>query len=755
MGHMKKKKQSPNKRKKTPPATASFVRSKNWVDDLSFQPIKESSVRVQAHQSLSNNTQLTVISWNVLAEAYCSRRSQCNLPPQYAKKVFDRPHRRQQILGVLRAFIVNQAVDVLCLQEVDLDEIGVFMQAQGFVGIETPRTTGGGAGGRSDACSIWIRKETWTLQEHELIRLDDLATLSSGIVNGDNDNTADISNDSNGSAVSSSNLQGLQASFLRRNAALLVRIKHVETGQTLVVANAHLYWHPGYEYVKLCQAHYILKRCSAFHTTNEPVVFCGDLNSRPNSFAHAYLSRGVVNAKHVAPWYRQWDQDANDSWEPGENDGDEDVSANGKEEPLADELGKLQLTDKNDTDQAATPRVRYLLDFTLNKLCRWLRILGVDTALETDDEEKARTGKSQMLLFDRCKEEQRSLVTTSTRLLQRRDCPPGAYCISPANLPNLEVALVHLLLTHGVVLEPKNFLSRCVVCNGMICSLQEPTEKRRILQEHKAPPGLSEEMDVFECDGCQQGYWWCDRPTSSASRVKIQATRIFELCLKAGVPIAGETPHMFEFVDVDKHRQDGWDYDMKGSELLKQKLDVIGWLKDERLACPFELESAYAHKDDKGNVHGETLPFTNVTDSFVNTLDYIFFDKQRIVPTELLDIPTSFPQLNGGNKVRNAHLLPSNIWPSDHLAIGTRLTLVAQDTEKQDVKQTQESPALQFCVPTGNGMSPPPPPPVPTLPTNEHRPKCDCGCVPQIKSLFEMAELRKQARRKKAMEESK
>jgi mRNA deadenylase 3'-5' endonuclease subunit Ccr4 len=92
------------------------------------------------------------------------------------------------------------------------------------------------------------------------------------------------------------------------------------------------------------------------------------------------------------------------------------------------------------------------------------------------------------------------------------------------------------------------------------------------------------------------------------------------------------------------------------------------------------LESAYTRKDDKGAAAGETLPFTNVTYSFVNTLDYIFFDKHRLEPTELLDIPTSFPQLNEEG-YDGGHLLPSDVWPSDHLAIGARLSFSAPERE--------------------------------------------------------------------------
>jgi mRNA deadenylase 3'-5' endonuclease subunit Ccr4/uncharacterized protein with PIN domain len=823
---MKQLKKKKVKRKTPKGSKANDTPPKRWVEELSFQP-------VDAPHALNNITytpnskSLTVISWNVLAEAYCSRRSHPHLPKSYQSKVFDRKQRKERILEILTNMVHNDnnhddnndnkdnQVDIFCLQEVDLDEIGQTFRELGYEGIETERTVaGGGAGGRSDACVIYWNADRWTLVEHELVRLDDLATLSSTSTtesstaetastssdgkngNGNDCSEGDDDNGSNSDGRSSNykssksynngngnnNLQGLQQTFLRRNVALICRLRDNVSGTTLVVANAHLYWNPACEHVKLCQAHYILQRAQAFLNNNgngntttsknsEPLIFCGDLNSRPNSITHSYLTRGSINAKHTAPWYRHSDEEYeyNDKNTPttkkvvvdDDTTDDNDEKKEQAEVLVVDQLiSNLQITASTTTITATEtqqkqqppnpdiPRVRYMLDATLNKLCRWLRILGQDVALETEEEERLRTKENDMVVFQRCLDERRTLVTTSTRLMQRRDCPPGTYCISPVYLPTLEVAMIHMLLNHGVVLEPNTFLTRCVVCNGMICEVHEPTEKRRILQDYQAPSDLSEVLEVYECDGCKQGYWWCDRPTSSASRVKTQATRLFELCLRAGVPIKGDVPHLFTFVDIQAERERGWDYTEKGSELLKQQLDVVDWLRDEHLSCPFGLESAYAFKDDNGCVVGETLPFTNVTYSFVNTLDYIFFDKEHLTANEILDIPTSFPQLNEKG-IGNGHLLPSDVWPSDHLAIGARLSFAELDRDGADGEK-EELPALQFCMPLGAAPPPSQPASASTSTSSEHKPRCDCGCVPPIKSMFEMAELRKQARLKKA-----
>jgi len=361
-------------------------------------------------------------------------------------------------------------------------------------------------------------------------------------------------------------------------------------------------------------------------------------------------------------------------------------------------------------------------------------------------------------------------VTTSYKLLLRKDCPSGTYLVNPKSLTNLEAAFVHLLLHHGVTLEPANFLTRCVVCNGSIKDVESIEDKRRVFAANNAPDLTDELAEVYECHGCGQGYWWCDRPSSSATRVKSQATRLFELCLRGGVPIKGPL-HMFDYVDVEKERERGLEED----DIELEHLDVTDWLKDEQLSCPIPLESSYALRDDNGAIVGERLPFTNVTYYFVGALDYVMFDTGHFRATERFYVPTSFKELNGRD-IPNGHLLPSVDWPSDHLAIGVQLELLSEGSEQTSDEPLAslvgnaaskvengghvdaESPPLVanteslYCgTISSNGSNVPAP--TPLLPT-AHPPRCACGCVPNIKSTFEMAELRKQARLKAAAAKS-
>jgi hypothetical protein len=339
------------------------------------------------------------------------------------------------------------------------------------------------------------------------------------------------------------------------------------------------------------------------------------------------------------------------------------------------------------------------------------------------------------------------------------------------SLRNLEIALVHLLLSHGVKLTPKNFLTRCVVCNGSIEQVHDEKRIQEIFSIYSAPKELNDEiLQVYQCAGCSQGYWWCDHPGSSASRVKNQATKLLEVCMRGGVPVDQDMA-MFDNVDAENVKAES----PAGAEetmLLRQRLDVLGWLQDEALTNPFgPLKSAYSREDGE-----ESLAFTNVTADFLGNLDYIFFSKDRLAVKDKLYVPTTLKELNREN-VRNGHLLPSNVWPSDHLAVGARLsfadsaafstavvTTVPMPTpQKEDVDLAPESASTGndlplvsteaasreevplFCAPVDSQSAPPPPPP-PQPTSIMHGQRCGCGCVPNILSLFEMAELRKKAR---------
>jgi uncharacterized protein with PIN domain/mRNA deadenylase 3'-5' endonuclease subunit Ccr4 len=603
--------------------SSSHELNNSWTDLLQFEDVCPLE---------ADNLILRIVSWNVLAQAYLSRRSHRNLPPTHEQVIFN-PKRRISLMEKTLEKLIALELDVLCLQEVDMPVIGTTLTKNSFEGVSTPTTNGGGAGGRVDSCSIYWNKCVWTLINHELIFFDDLSFLGSNATKFE------------------SNLQGLKQSLLRRNTSVMVRLKHNLTGIQIVICNAHLYWNPHFDYVKVCQAHYAMQRTEKF-AQGDPVIFCGDLNSQPNGPVHEYLTKGSVSAKATAPWYNLHHSDNEQTATPNVAD----------TEPHELKIDQLRIKD-------SSPQIKYLLDFTLNRFARWLRILGVDAALETDSEEIQRTKHFKFEIFERCRKECRTLITTSSKLLLRKDCPPGTYLIQAKTLSHLEVSLVHLLKSHGVALKPQNFLSRCVVCNGNIDEVLDKEEKKRIFNSYQAPE-VADDLECFECDGCGQGYWWCDRPSSSASRVKGQAIRLFEICLRGGVEIEGPLC-MFDEVDVEGERVKNFAVDLE-----MESLQVLDWLKQENLQCPIFLESAYALRDKHGTIVGESKPFTNVTFDFVGFLDYVMFEVSRFQCISRLFLPSSFSELRVKKEIINGHLLPSSHWPSDHLAVGAVLEIV-------------------------------------------------------------------------------
>jgi hypothetical protein len=135
-----------------------------------------------------------------------------------------------------------------------------------------------------------------------------------------------------------------------------------------------------------------------------PVIFCGDFNSQPNGYVHRYLTQGKVNAKTAAPWYAL---SLENSAQHHHQQQQQQEQRKATDEPRIDEAINLEIHKHsltNDGDMfggsecpdRTHPEVRYILDYTLNRLCRWLRILGLNAALETEEEEIERTKYGRM-----------------------------------------------------------------------------------------------------------------------------------------------------------------------------------------------------------------------------------------------------------------------------------------------------------------------------------------------------------------------
>lgn len=709
--------------------------STSWVKDLHIE-------KVSSSPSKNDDLHISVASFNILAEAYLTPRSHKNLPAEYQEVVFDPRRRRRLLCDTLKH--LAEKFEVICLQELDTalwdDVVSCFADlGYDFVhayrsgkthatstkngSINANTTARDNKSGnrkkreesRPDGCAIFYCVKKWECTSFQAVQFNDL-TQDNGKLNGNND-TSHISSSSHA-------LCGIIDSYIRHNTALIVALQSVvKPDVSVIVTNMHLYWNPAYEYVKLSQAHYMMKRVKAFadarfglDSAHVPVIICGDTNSKPNSIVHQYLTKGVVDARQVAPWHYHYSEDDEggayefvDSTEKvNENDCQDAVDKKDKRgeslvldshsqqnqcsvQQTSDMLERTHLDSDAEyhtsdpqlpggaeiDSKKDTPEVRYMLDSTLNKFTRWLRILGLDAELETREEESMRTSKNanKMTIFERAKEETRSIITTSYRLIVRKDCPPGAYLVNQRGMRNFEEVLVHLLRLHGTTIYVEKVLSRCVICNGCIIEVEDPQRKKAIFEQYGSPD--FSQSEVYECNKCFQGYWWCDEPTSSASRVKESAAALIRLCMQGGIPVVGKTDFFgtFDMEDIAGNSGENFGKIASTTSRGENTIDeVVSWLREERLTSAYgSLKSAYAL--DVGE--GEHIPFTNVTSDFVDVLDYILFDPAMLVQEGYLAIPTSFKRLNGKG-MKNGHLLPSNEWPSDHLAIGATFRVLSR-----------------------------------------------------------------------------
>jgi len=438
--------------------------------------------------SSSTTPEFNIVSFNVLAQSYLSSRSHPGLPPSYADVAFDNKRRTRLLIETLKRFCgpnvnAKNKWDILAMQELDLlldkDQVLPELKSWGYEIVHTPTDQ------RRDSCAVIFDKNKFRLVDQEIVKFDDLAVLYAN--SKDCNSTGDTRherqhpiesqtfNTIRPNSESNPELTGMVRSFLRRNCAILAHLEAIDSrsgNQSILVASVHLYWHPGYEYVKLCQSKYLLDRAYAMSIRNQkriPTIICGDMNSKPGSAVHQLFVKGDVDGRSVAPWCHFWDEnnevmyiednDRLDEQDPVTTSDDLTTNINnymsmnrkdGGVSKMKEQFQFCHVIDSNANNQAVrdgsghhyltsstviqsdtskldmnseynelqatvvarkmknrispqdyqhltpSPTVKYMLDFTLNRFTRWLRILGIDARLETNNEEKERTQGKRM-----------------------------------------------------------------------------------------------------------------------------------------------------------------------------------------------------------------------------------------------------------------------------------------------------------------------------------------------------------------------
>jgi uncharacterized protein with PIN domain len=128
--------------------------------------------------------------------------------------------------------------------------------------------------------------------------------------------------------------------------------------------------------------------------------------------------------------------------------------------------------------------MKFLCDGMLGKLCKYLRLCGIDT----------RYSNEGLKALIQARKEERIILTRNTQLGGRA----GVYFIA-ADDP---IAQVKSVLVHYGINDDVRFFSRCLMCNEPL----SPVPKERI--KGKVPYYTFRKFSEFaECPACQRVYW--------------------------------------------------------------------------------------------------------------------------------------------------------------------------------------------------------------------------------------------------------
>ena len=370
------------------------------------------------------------------------------LADQYA---YGQRHRGPKVLDFSRRFdqtrgiLERSGADVILLQEADRSD--EWVAALEGLGYACAVASRGGAS--PDACVTAWRAPLELVGAPLVERFDDLVPEA----------------------------DALARRFKRRNVGLVVRLRD-ERGREFVIANAHLHWDPACPDVKLAQM-WALLRAARRVAAGAPIIVGGDFNSLPESGVAIKLAcEGFGRVPHAG-------------------DGSE-----GPRVERPDARGRAD-------GVAKPPAPRILCDPNLNRLCRRLRILGVDAALATDGGAAA--------LVSRAAAERRVLATTCKAAAARRDAAEVPVVVVEAG-SDVDAAFRAVAEKARLDAVPESAaLTRCVKCNGVIRELsEEDAASRRATAEGWVPS----EGEIFACDGCGQLFWWGGSGRGSAARAK-------------------------------------------------------------------------------------------------------------------------------------------------------------------------------------------------------------------------------------------
>jgi len=133
--------------------------------------------------------------------------------------------------------------------------------------------------------------------------------------------------------------------------------------------------------------------------------------------------------------------------------------------------------------------MKFLVDFMLGRLCKWLRLLGYDASYFLSD-------KKSDLIYQSLKEG-RIILTRDQHLSKKK-----AIKLIIINSDSFEEQLNQVFSELNIKVDPDNIFTRCLVCNEVLLEI----DKERV--KDKVPSYVFQTQEEFSyCPTCQKIYW--------------------------------------------------------------------------------------------------------------------------------------------------------------------------------------------------------------------------------------------------------
>jgi uncharacterized protein with PIN domain len=133
---------------------------------------------------------------------------------------------------------------------------------------------------------------------------------------------------------------------------------------------------------------------------------------------------------------------------------------------------------------------KFIVDFMLGRLAKWLRMLGYDTVYFT--------GRDKTRLLFQSLTENRIVVTRDHRLSWKR-----AWKLVVVNSDHADDQLKQVLAECKLIVTQARFFTRCTLCNGVI---QAVPDKAAV--KEKVPEYVFKTQEMFSrCLSCDKIYW--------------------------------------------------------------------------------------------------------------------------------------------------------------------------------------------------------------------------------------------------------